>query len=115
MIAEDKALSELVSRLSECSRVALDTEADSLHCYFEKLCLIQVSAGDEHVLVDPLAGVDLQSLYDVVCSRRLVFHGADYDLRLLRRAGCILHFDLHTEMILMINMTIFLFVLMKYH
>lgn len=81
MIAEDKALSELVGRLSECPRIALDTEADSLHCYFEKLCLIQVSAGDEHVLVDPLAGIDLQPLYDVVCSRRLVFHGADYDLR----------------------------------
>ena len=59
MIAEDKALSELVGRLSECPRIALDTEADSLHCYFEKLCLIQVSAGDEHVLVDPLAGIDL--------------------------------------------------------
>jgi ribonuclease D len=99
LIAEDKALSELVSRLSECSRVALDTEADSLHCYFEKLCLIQVSAGDEHVLVDPLAGVDLQPLYDVVCSRRLVFHGADYDLRLLRRAGRFEPVDLFDTMI----------------
>jgi ribonuclease D len=24
-------------------RIAIDTEADSLHCYFEKLCLIQIS------------------------------------------------------------------------
>ena len=99
MIAEDKALSELVGRLSECPRIALDTEADSLHCYFEKLCLIQVSAGDEHVLVDPLAGIDLQPLYDVVCSRRLVFHGADYDLRLLRRAGHFEPVDLFDTMI----------------
>ena len=87
MIADQASLAELVGRLEAEPQVALDTEADSLHCYFEKLCLIQISAGDGHWLVDPLAGLDLQPLFDVVCSRRLVFHGADYDLRLLRRVG----------------------------
>jgi len=87
LIADQDGLAELAGRLAGCSQIALDTEADSLHCYFEKLCLIQISAGGEHCLVDPLAGLDLQPLFDVVCSKRLVFHGADYDLRLLRRAG----------------------------
>lgn len=87
MIADDQSLAELVGRLAGCSEIALDTEADSLHCYFEKLCLIQVSAEGGHWLVDPLAGLNLQPLFDLVCSRRLVFHGADYDLRLLRRVG----------------------------
>ena len=87
MIADQASLAELVGRLAGTSRIALDTEADSLHCYFEKLCLIQVSVDGEHWLVDPLSGLDLQPLFDIVCSRRLVFHGADYDLRLLRRAG----------------------------
>lgn len=90
MIADQSSLSELVVSLGDSPQIALDTEADSLHCYFEKLCLIQVSAGGGHWLVDPLAGLDLQPLFDLVCSRRLVFHGADYDLRLLRRVG---HFE----------------------
>lgn len=99
MIADQASLAELVGRLEGVSQVALDTEADSLHCYFEKLCLIQISAGDGHWLVDPLAGLDLQPLFDVVCSRRLVFHGADYDLRLLRRVGAFEPSDLFDTMI----------------
>lgn len=87
MIADPDRLAELVGKLAGSTQIALDTEADSLHCYFEKLCLIQVSAEGGHWLVDPLAGLDLQPLFDVACSRRLVFHGADYDLRLLRRVG----------------------------
>ena len=87
MIADPDRLAELVGKLAGSTQIALDTEADSLHCYFEKLCLIQVSADGGHWLVDPLAGLDLQPLFDVACSRRLVFHGADYDMRLLRRVG----------------------------
>jgi ribonuclease D len=99
LITDPDGLAGLVGRLAGAQQIALDTEADSLHCYFEKLCLIQVSAGDEHLLVDPLAGLDLQPLFDVVCSKRLVFHGADYDLRLLRRVGKFDPVDLFDTMI----------------
>jgi len=68
-------------------RVAVDTEADSLHCYFEKLCLIQVSAAGQDVLIDPLAGFPLEPLFASLAGKELIFHGADYDLRLLRRVG----------------------------
>ena len=99
MIADDASLSELVGGLAGSSRIALDTEADSLHCYFEKLCLIQISAEGGHWLVDPLAKLNLQPLFDTVCSKRLVFHGADYDLRLLRRVGDFEPADLFDTMI----------------
>ena len=36
--------------------LALDTEADSLHHYPEKVCLIQLSFEEVDLLVDPLAG-----------------------------------------------------------
>ncbi len=65
----------------------MDTEADSLHSYFEKLCLIQVSIPGCDVLIDPLAGVSLQPFLDAISSRNLILHGADFDLRLLRKAG----------------------------
>ena len=99
MIADQKALEELVGELHSQQRIAIDTEADSLHCYFEKVCLIQISSGPGHWLVDPLANLELQPLLDVVCSRRLVFHGADYDLRLLRRIGNFEPVDLFDTMI----------------
>ena len=68
-------------------RVSLDTEADSLHCYFEKLCLIQISIPGHDVLIDPLAGFPLQSLFDELGRHELIIQGLDYDLRLLRRVG----------------------------
>ncbi len=61
----------------------MDTEADSLHHYREKVCLIQISMEDDHYLVDPLAVRDLTPLLDVLARRSLIFHGGDYDLRML--------------------------------
>ena len=37
------------------ARCAIDTEADSLHCYEEKLCLIQFAVEDRFAIIDPLS------------------------------------------------------------
>lgn len=84
-------LAQLVERVhrvkdaSECFRSCLDTEADSLHHYQEKLCLIQLAFGDEFALVDPLAISDVTPLIEALDEGEVWFHGADYDLTLLRR------------------------------
>lgn len=84
-------LAELVERVhkvkaaSPCFRSCLDTEADSLHHYQEKLCLIQLAFGDEFALVDPLAIADMSPLIEALDEGEVWFHGADYDLTLLRR------------------------------
>ena len=73
-------------RLKAAEWVALDTEADSLHAYPEKLCLLQVSTAEGHDLIDPLSdSIDLAPLWEELRGRELIFHGADYDLRLLRK------------------------------
>lgn len=87
MVATEEALMGLVAGMRPFSRIAVDTEADSLHCYFEKLCLIQVSVPGQDWLIDPLAGVSLQPFFEALQGKELIFHGADYDLRLLRRVG----------------------------
>ena len=81
-------LAAVLPLLSPHERIAVDTEADSLHCYFEKLCLIQISVPGTDHLIDPLAGFDLAPLWSAWSGKVLIFHGADYDLRLLRRTGC---------------------------
>jgi ribonuclease D len=83
VIDTEQKLEAFVARLPAATWVALDTEADSLHAYPEKVCLIQIStiAGDR--LVDPLAGFDLGPLLAALSGHELIMHGADYDLRLL--------------------------------
>ena len=85
MIASDTQLADLLPRMQGFTRVAVDTEADSLHCYFEKLCLIQLTFDGQDHLVDPLAPIDLQPLCSTLADREIVLQGMDFDLRLLRR------------------------------
>jgi ribonuclease D len=86
VISTPEQVGELVSHIERHERVAIDTEADSLHCYREKLCLLQISLPEGDFLVDPLAGKDLSALANALSRKEIVLHGADYDLRLLRRA-----------------------------
>jgi ribonuclease D len=67
-------------------RVCLDTEADSLHHYHEKLCLLQVACGGRFALIDPLAIADITPIFKLLDRYELWFHGADYDLTMLRRS-----------------------------
>src|SRR5215510_12494908 len=83
-VRERPSLQTLLQRISAAERIALDTEADSLHNYFEKVCLVQLSFGSVHYLVDPLAGLDLSGLLQALTDKPLILHGGDYDFRMLR-------------------------------
>jgi ribonuclease D len=96
LIAGAAELEGLIRRIETVDRVAVDTEADSLHSYREKLCLLQISlpavAGIDDAgldrcdfIVDPLADIDFAPLTAALEQKEIVLHGADYDLRLLRR------------------------------
>jgi ribonuclease D len=83
VINTTEKLAAFVPAVRAAAWIAVDTEADSLHAYPEKVCLIQIStvAGDD--LIDPLAGINLDPLLDALTAHALIMHGADYDLRLL--------------------------------
>jgi ribonuclease D len=84
-------LERLVRKLGGVEAVAVDTEADSLHHYPERLCLIQLADPDGQVyLIDPLALPDLEPLRPLWADPATVkvLHSADNDLAYLkRRAG----------------------------
>lgn len=86
MIDTDAKLAAFLPKLKNIERIGVDTEADSLHSYREKLCLLQISFGGEDFLIDPLAGMHLSPLANALRTKELVLQGADYDLRLLRRS-----------------------------
>ena len=87
MIDTPPALAALAGRIARGARVGVDTEADSLHCYREKVCLVQVGLPGADELVDPLAGLDLSPLLQALAQAEMVMHGADFDLRMLYRLG----------------------------
>jgi len=82
-----------VDEVAEAARsagwLALDTEADSLHSYFHKTCLVQVTADERNFVIDPLAmdSNDLDPLWAVVEDPEIpvLMHGSDYDIRVLDR------------------------------
>jgi ribonuclease D len=81
-------LASASERIRGCRALAVDTEADSMHSFFEKVCLVQLATdrGDAFV-VDPLAlrGLDgLRSTFADSATLK-VFHGADFDVMSLRR------------------------------
>ncbi len=85
LVADPVALAALVEAIRAEPVAALDTESNSFHVYRERVCLLQVSTPAADYVVDPLA-VDVRALGEVLCDgREVVLHGADYDVRCLRR------------------------------
>lgn len=85
MIDTDESLAAFLPQLIAAPWIAIDTEADSLHAYPEKLCLIQVSIPGADQLIDPLANIGLDPVFEVFSRHQLILHGADYDLRLMQK------------------------------
>lgn len=71
------------------ARIAVDLEADSMYRYWERICLIQVSTPEENGIIDPLALPHLRPLQPTLedPSVEKIFHGADYDVRLLKQTA----------------------------
>jgi len=85
VIDTDAKLAAYLPVLASAKWLAVDTEADSLHAYPEKVCLIQISTADGDELIDPLAPLNLDPLFAVFNEHEMILHAADYDLRLLRK------------------------------
>ncbi|MEA5112609.1 MAG: HRDC domain-containing protein [Geobacteraceae bacterium] len=87
MVDSPAGLTKLARRIEGAPVIAFDLEADSLHHYREKVCLVQIAVSRDVFLVDPLAVPDLSPLGGVLADPavRKVFHGADYDIRSLYR------------------------------
>src|ERR1700730_18488883 len=85
LITNNESLDNWCDKLEQFDPVAVDTEGDSLHCYFEKLCLIQIGLPEQDVLIDPLEPLDFSRFNAILGQRQIILHGCDFDLRMLRR------------------------------
>ena len=90
-IDTSEALAGLVAHIANATASGaatecfLDTEADSLHHYSEKLCLMQLAVAGRIALIDTLALPDIRGLLAVLDGLTVWLHGADYDLTLFQK------------------------------
>jgi ribonuclease D len=87
LVDTSSALDDALAVIERASRLGVDTEADSRHHFPEKVCLVQISAGDRVFIIDPLAPLEMTRLQGVLAdpSVEKILHGADFDLRGLNR------------------------------
>ena len=87
MIDTLPALEKFAYALSRKKIIGVDLEADSMHHYQEKVCLVQIADAKQCVVIDPLKIGCLSPLKPVFSNPDIqkVFHGSDYDVRSLYR------------------------------
>jgi ribonuclease D len=79
------AITDLAARLASLASIGLDTEFLRERTYRAELCLVQVSAGDDAVCVDPIALSDLGALAGPLTADGIVkvMHASRQDLEVL--------------------------------
>ncbi len=80
-------LDRFLSEISNVQELALDTEGASFHRFLDRIYLLQVSTRERSAIIDPLPIGSPTKLGDLLQSKdvEVVFHDADYDLRLLHQ------------------------------
>lgn len=83
-IDNDQSLSQLCEQLGNSTWLAVDTEFERVSTYYPELCLVQVSNGIVHAVIDPLVIDNLEPLYDLLYQESItkVLHSAHQDLEL---------------------------------
>lgn len=82
---------DILARISSCGRLGMDTEFMREKTYFAQLCLLQVSAGNGILCIDPLPNADDrgldQSFWSAVCTPEWVLHSARQDIEVIHHTA----------------------------
>jgi len=81
------AADQCLAALAGAGAVALDTEGASFHRFVDRIYLLQLSTRSQSAIIDPLSAGPLPALGTILedPAVEIVFHDADYDLRLLHQ------------------------------
>jgi ribonuclease D len=81
------AVEQFTTAIADVSELALDTEGASFHRFIDRIYLLQLSTRTQHAVIDPLPIGRPTGLGKLLEDPKVevVFHDADYDLRLLQQ------------------------------
>ena len=82
-----QAVDAFLASIANVRQIALDTEGASFHRFVDRINLLQLSTREHTAVIDPLPIGTPAGLGRLLEDRKVevVFHDADYDLRLLRQ------------------------------
>jgi ribonuclease D len=82
-----EAVARFIDSIANTRAIALDTEGASFHRFIDRIYLLQISTRQSSAIIDPLPIGVPDKLGRLLESRdvEVVFHDADYDLRLLHQ------------------------------
>jgi len=82
-----EAVDRFIASIANTRAIALDTEGASFHRFIDRIYLLQLSTREASAILDPLTIGSPDGLGRLLESRdvEVVFHDADYDLRLLHQ------------------------------
>lgn len=82
-----EAARRFLSSVQSVREIAVDTEGASYHRFVDRVYLLQLSTRQRTAIIDPLAAGALESLGALLedPAVEVVFHDADYDLRLIHQ------------------------------
>lgn len=82
VITKQSELTAFCDRMRKAGRIAFDTEFVSEHTYRPQLCLVQCATDDEAYCIDPLAGLDLEPIWDVLTdpTHEVIAHAARQEM-----------------------------------
>ncbi len=86
LIDNDADLAALCARLATHDFVAVDTEFMRESTYWPELCLLQIASVDEAAAIDPMIGLDMTPLLELLVNNRdvlKVFHAGGQDLEII--------------------------------
>ena len=82
-----EAVTRFLESIADTRELAIDTEGASFHRYIDRIYLLQLSTAGSNAIIDPLPVGKLELLGKLLEDPKVevVFHDADYDLRLLHQ------------------------------
>ena len=84
LIDTDEKLKKFCNILKKQSFITVDSEFIREHCYYPKLCLLQVAYDGDSAVIDPLANIDLSPFFDILQNPNIVkvFHSGRQDIEI---------------------------------
>jgi ribonuclease D len=106
IVTSSDDLTSACQRLSTSDFVAVDTEFMREQTFWPQLCLIQLAAPGEAVIIDPMArGIDLSAFWALMANERIVkvFHAARQDIEIVfAKTGLVPHPVFDTQIAAMV-------------
>lgn len=72
LIKDEQMFRAAIADLRREPVIAYDTEFIGEHTYYPRICLVQIATADRVLLIDPLAGIDLDPFWELVAREKPV-------------------------------------------